>query len=175
MFIYKNNIALSHPIQEEEQSQNTLNINNPSTCDTDNAPHKRKIDETDTEASDVHPLTKKPATSASINTSQLLTLNISQQELLTHSLNSTLSNDTIIENTKPASKHVTSAAPNLLTLKTHSASYPQLFQSNENSSPITSGLKVVQGYRTIFISKLHPSTNALDIKNYIATSLKLPR
>lgn len=36
-----------------------------------------------------------------------------------------------------------------------------------NLSPIISGVKVVEGQRTIFLSKLDPTTNALDIKNYI--------
>ncbi|XP_055841718.1 uncharacterized protein LOC129908909 [Episyrphus balteatus] len=35
------------------------------------------------------------------------------------------------------------------------------------TSPLESGLRIVDGQRTIFISKLEPSTNALDVKNFI--------
>ena len=38
-------------------------------------------------------------------------------------------------------------------------------------SPIESGLRIVDGQRTIFISKLEPSTNALDVKNFIMSKI----
>lgn len=133
---------------------------------------KRKIDETDTESFEVNPSTKKPATSASISTSppssQPLQTPLPISALSTSSdpitapLNSPSSIEPIPAHENPSS----STLPNIKSSSFHSTKKPSLV--NHLSSPISSGLKVVEGHRTLFISKLDPSTNALDIKNFIS-------
>ncbi|XP_055858544.1 uncharacterized protein LOC129920976 [Episyrphus balteatus] len=172
-------------------------VNNTQSCNSENqdktspekivaAPLKRKSDTLDQESSSLIPSLKKLATSVSAH---LETPTFSKSQQIVDASNA------ITPPPKPRSPIDASALTGNLDcgislvknnstgplphLNVISSTLPNqnIPMTNQTKfvSPIESGLKIVEGQKTIFISKLDPKTNALDIKNYIQNKLGMIR
>ena len=60
---------------------------------------------------------------------------------------------------------------NMITSPVHTSPLTASTTDRNFVSPFESGLKIVEGHKTLFISKLTPSTNALDVKCHIKSKI----
>lgn len=142
---------------------------------------KRKNDDLDDENSDICHLPKKVATSvfkdfaisrpvanfnsnnnvpASLSVSSLTLPLISSPNVVNVSPSNSTSQLNVDSSTSTLSKNI--FLPKITN------------ETTSLTSPIVSGLKAVEGQKILFISKLAPSTNALDIKNHLSEKLGSP-
>ncbi|XP_055842938.1 uncharacterized protein LOC129909844 [Episyrphus balteatus] len=166
------NLASQHPHQGR-LTRSKLKNSNANSEQSSSSSTKRKSEEVDkdTDIGQLNPFIKKQSLSVSTNP-----VSITTQESRTIS-----STETITASSPSASVQTSlpnsSSQPFLLpaverpAIERPAVERPAVEQpaieDNRYEYPIEHGLKVVEGQKQIFISKLAPSTNALDTKTYL--------